>query len=346
LKNHHMTLDAPGRHLYNACAFVPRENIMQGGVVPMKKGVSIAIWVVICIVSFSLGMVSQARAGEKTIRILATTFPIYQITRNVTDGYAPVTVSSLFSATAGCPHDYILTPRDMEKLAKTDILVINGLGMEEFLGAPVKKANAGLKIVDSSSGIGSVLPYNDTEEVEHGHHHMTMNPHLFASPRMSALLASTIARELSALIPAGASVFSANAAAYGAKMNALADRCGALGAVLKNKRIITQHGVFDYLARDMGISVVAVLDAHPGAEPSAAQMLHLVKIIRKDKPGAIFIEPQYPEKTARALSRETGIPVAVLDPAATGPENAPKAYYETIMEKNMATLKQTLGTAQ
>ena len=46
--------------------------------------------------------------------------------------------------------------------------------------------------------------------------------------------------------------------------------------------------------------------------------------------------------TARA-AKETGIPVAMLDPVATGPEDAPLSYYETVMRKNMKTLESTLG---
>lgn len=33
----------------------------------------------------------------------------------------------------------------------------------------------------------------------------------------------------------------------------------------------------------------------------------------------------------------------MLDPVATGPENAPLTYYETLMRQNMKTLGSTLG---
>ena len=71
----------------------------------------------------------------------------------------------------------------------------------KFLGAPVQKANPGLVVIDSSRGIEEVLHYDDAEE--HGeeaerHHHQhddhgegQVNPHLFASPRMAALMAES-----------------------------------------------------------------------------------------------------------------------------------------------------------
>lgn len=84
------------------------------------------------------------------------------------------------------------------------------------------------------------------------------------------------------------------------------------------------------------------MQAH-GQEPSASEMMQLVKTIKERRAGAIFTEPQYPEKVGNVLSQETGIPVAMLDPVATGPENAPLDFYETVMRQNMKTFASTLG---
>jgi ABC-type Zn uptake system ZnuABC Zn-binding protein ZnuA len=79
---------------------------------------------------------SPSRAATPQLRILASTFPIYQITRNVTRDVEGIALELMIPAALGCPHDYVLTPQDMDKLAKADLLIINGLGMEEFLGSP------------------------------------------------------------------------------------------------------------------------------------------------------------------------------------------------------------------
>ncbi|MBU0990852.1 MAG: metal ABC transporter substrate-binding protein [Proteobacteria bacterium] len=100
-------------------------------------------------------VLGKAKAAEQTV--LATTFPIYQIVRNITQGRDGIKVELMLPSQMGCPHDYALTPQDMQKLAKADILVVNGLGMEEFLGAPVKKANPNIRVIDSSTGIQETL---------------------------------------------------------------------------------------------------------------------------------------------------------------------------------------------
>ena len=307
---------------------------------------------------------AKSHAAGNKIKILATTFPIFQITRNVVQGHEAVEVALMLPSQLGCPHDYALSPQDIQKLLTADVMVVNGLGMEEFLGTPLKNANPALKIIDTSDGIKDVLKYasqneesgyHDPEKEDHRHvkpegaaedarhHHAGSNPHLYTSPRRVSLLAMKIAEGLSMIDPAGRDLYSKNAKSYSETMNALAYEFTELGGRLKNNRIVTQHGVFDYLAEDMGLTIVAVMQPHAGQEPSAAEMLEIVKNIREKNAGAIFTEPQYPDKIGRTIAGETGIPSAVLDPAATGPDNAPLDYYERVMRKNLETLKKTLG---
>ena len=294
--------------------------------------------------------------------VLCSTFPIYQLTRNVAQGREGVEVQLLLPASLGCPHHYSLTPQDMKKLANADVFVVNGLGMEEFLGAPVAQANRDLLVVDSSAGIPDVMAYaedrhgeeaehaeegheaHEEGEEEHRHHHLHAgaNPHLFVSPRMAAKLALNVAAGLSKADPEGAGLYFRNARAYAGRMNALAGEMSALGQRLRNRRIVQPHGVFDYLARDLGLEVVAMLQPH-GQEPSAAEMIEIVRIVREKNAGAVFTEPQYSPKAGQTIAREAGIPAAVLEPAASGPEDAPLDYFETTMRQNMEILSATLG---
>jgi ABC-type Zn uptake system ZnuABC Zn-binding protein ZnuA len=316
-----------------------------------------------------LGVVGGAAEASKSV--LCTTFPVYQFTRVVAAGRegGGVTVTLMLPAGLGCPHDYVLTPQDMAKVAGADILVVNGLGLEEFLGAPIQRANRRIRIVDSTVGIPDLLEFTceedlehhgghgencededeDDDEHEHGHghdcehEHVGVNPHLFASPRMAAKMVMNIAAGLAAADPAGAALYAANAKAYAGRLETLSAEFVAAGKTLRNNRIVTQHGVFDYLARDMGIDIVAVVQAHAGQEPAAAEMLSIIKTIRATQAGAIFTEPQYPEKVAQTIAKETGIATAMIDPVASGPDDAKPDYYESTMRQNLATLRRVLG---
>lgn len=290
------------------------------------------------IVCLSVFLCAPAVWGAgKPLTILCTTFPIYQFTRNIAQGHAGVQVELLLPAQLGCPHDYAVTPQDMRRLARADVLVVNGLGLEEFLGAPLKSANPRLRVIESAQGIKAILRYGNGDAHAHAHE---VNPHLFVSPRMAALLVRNIAEALQRIDPAGARLYERNASAYAARLNRLADECVAVGRRLANNRIVTQHGAFDYLARDMGLTVVAVVAEH--GEPSAAQILELVHTVRRTKAGAVFTEPQYPARIGQTIAHEAGIRAAVLDPVASGPTDAGLDYYEKVMRRNLATLAQTL----
>ena len=302
-----------------------------------------------CIILLSFLITGDAFSSDKQLSVLCSTFPIYQMTRNVVQGSVSAKVELMLPSTLGCPHDYSLTPKDMQKISQADVLIINGLGMEEFIGASVKKANQHIIIIDSSSGIINLLNFiEDNHDMPghkeaHGHHYSDINPHLFASPRMCGQLTENIARGLSKADPKGTKIYSKNGEAYALKMNCLADEFVSQVKMLKNKNIVTQHGAFDYLARDAGLNIVAVLQSHPGQEPSASEMLSIISDVKKHKAGAIYYEPQYSSKAPQVIAEETGIPAASLDPVATGPVNADLNYYERIMRKNIETLNDTLG---
>lgn len=279
-------------------------------------------------------------------RILCSTFPVYQITRNVTAGREGAIVELLLPSALGCPHQYALKPRDMEKLSRADLLILNGLGMEDFLDAQIRNAGERLKVVDSSAGSGDPLPvaaescsrHQDCAHAGPG----DANPHLFASPRRIARIALRISEALAGADPAGEELYGRNARAYAGRMNALADEMTARVADFPNRRIVQPHGVFDYLAHDVGLEIVAVTQAH-GQEPSAAEMLAILKRIRETKAAAVITEPQVSPKVGQTLAREAGLPVIPLDPTASGPENAPLDYVEKVMRANLEALQSALG---
>ena len=163
---------------------------------------------------------------------------------------------------------------------------------------------------------------------------------------MMAGMALSMAAQLAALDTEHAALYRANADRTALRLQSLADECRRTGESLKGRSIVTQHSIFDYLARDLGLTVEAHIQPHEGQEPSARGMLELVRLIRAKNVGAIAVEPQYPDRTGRTLAAETGIPCITLDPAANGPDAIPHplAWYENVMRGNLRTLEQNLGT--
>jgi zinc transport system substrate-binding protein len=267
------------------------------------------------------------------LRVLTSFLPMEIFTRNVVGETPGVTVASMLPASMGCPHDYALTPGDMKKIASADLFIANGHGMEEFLGEPVRRANPKIRIVETAHGI---------RPIREGHGDPGgVNPHTWVSPRNAILQVREIEKALSGARPVSAPAFRRNADAYVARLSALAAEFEEAAKTFRRKNIVTFHNVFDYLERDLGLTVVGEIETAPGQEPSAGEIRKLSRTIRDRQVPAVFSEPQYSPKIAEALAREAGVPVRVLDPVATG--SPALTAYEDAMRRNLATLKEALS---
>ncbi len=316
-------------------------------------------------ITLVLSAISSAILAQNVkTKILCTTFPMYIFTQNITKN-VPVEVELLLSSELGCPHSYSLSPKDMQRIATANILVINGLGMEEFLGAPIKRANSKLDILDSSLGVleneGSkdtnILQEHDhflehSDNCEHLHsencehlHNSLINPHLFTSPRLAISIAKNIAKGLSTKTPEYAMEYQKNAQIYIQELEKLLKEMNEISLKLQERKIVTHHNIWEYFTQDMKLEVVAVIMdfAIAGKEPSASQMIQIVKKINAFQVKAIFTEPQYSNKVAKRIAQESKVPLAVLDPMTTGPQNPPLDYYQIIMRNNFTVLKNVLG---
>ncbi|MBP2683118.1 MAG: transporter substrate-binding protein [Deltaproteobacteria bacterium] len=297
---------------------------------PVVPGEGNVVTASVLFLAFTLAFAPSAGAAEP-LRVLASFLPMEIFTRNVTGDAPGVAVASMLPASLGCPHDYALTPGDMKKIASADLFVANGLGMEDFLGEPVRRANPKIRIVETARGV---------RPVRGGHGEI--NPHTWVSPRNAILQVREIEKALSEARPGLAPAFRRNADAYVFRLTALAAEFEAAAMTFRRTNIVTFHDVFDYLARDAGLTVVGTIETVPGQEPSAGEIQKLSRTIREKEVPAVFSEPQYSPKLADALAREAGVPVRVLDPVATG--SPALTAYEDAMRRNLSTLKEALSS--
>jgi len=273
----------------------------------------------------------QAAQGAD-LRVLTSFLPMDIFTRNVVGGAPGVTVRMMLPATLGCPHDYSLSPGDMRKISEADLFIANGYGMEDFLGAPIRRANPDIRIVETASSVTPLLV---------GNGHGEINPHTWVSPRNAILQVRAIEKALSAASPENEPVFRRNADAYVGRLEILAGEFDKTASHFRSRNIVTFHNVFDYLARDLGLTVVGWIEQTPGQEPSAGEIRDLIRTIRERKAAAVFAEPQYPVRLATMVAGEAGVPVFTLDPVSTG--STTPSTYEDIMRQNLRTLAEALG---
>jgi len=259
-----------------------------------------------------------------------------------------VQVKLLLPPRQGCPHDYDLTPSDLIKLSQADLIVANGLGMEEFLERILKQPNSKTRLILAAEKVEAIqdqpgrtpLHLKGTKaEAEH-HHEGSVNGHAWVSPKAAAVMTRTIAQGLARQDPSHAREFRFNGEQYSKKLEALAQEMTDWVSRARNKNCLAFHNILAYLARDIGLTLIGVIESHPGLEPSPKDMVRLIKILRDQRVAAIFSEPQYSDKVVKVLSRESGVPFFELDPVATGKPVADT--YEKSMRKNLEVLKKAL----
>ena len=286
----------------------------------VSKGSAVAAMLIICL---------GCRQAPKTASLLIVTsfYPVYIATINVTKGVPGVAVENLAPPTTGCLHDYQLSPRDLERLNAARLFIVNGAGMESFLDKATRQI-PGLRIIDASQGIATIAGPSGP------------NPHVFTSVYNAMAQVRSISRALQAADTLHAARYRDNEARYLQKLDSL--RAGMRREIgkLPKHDIITFHEAFPYFAEEFGLNIAAVIEREPGSEPSAQELAKTIRLIQSKRIAAIFVEPQYPTKTAQAIARETGAKIYTLDPAVTGPME-PDAYVQA-MERNLRTLVEAL----
>ena len=280
-----------------------------------------------------------AFARTASLNLLATTYPVYQLVRNIARGVDGVQVELLIPAGTGCPHDYAPRPADMQKLARASIIILNGLGMELMLDENIRRLN--LPVVLASvdvSTLPSLIRDNLQDKEDHSHTH-ALNPHIFAAPSRAAQMTRSIALQLGKLVPRHAAAFAANASAYAERLDGLAARLKNAGAPFAAAGVILYHDALAYLADDAGIPVLDVVQENEEQAPTAARLMAVVREIARRRPALLIGERQFPADAMLTLARESGVPLIFLDSGASGDADAPLSAYEDCMNANIRALE-------
>ncbi len=298
---------------------------------------------------------SVAAAGgvppaHEPVRVLTSFLPAYCWAVNV--GGEAVSVENLTGSGVG-PHDFQLTPGDLRRIERTDLLVVNGLGLEGWLPRALAAIPAARrpKVVELTAGLGARLLPPDASApgreppvarpVGLGNRLGPLpNPHTWLDPVLAQAGVSNLVTALAALDGRRAADYARRAASYVGRLRALDAELRAGLASCRGQAFVTLHDAFPYLVRRYGLRQVGVLELVPDVEPSPRHLTALLDILRSTHARAIFTEPQFSDRLARQLGRDAGVPVGELDTLEVGPLN-PTAY-EDGMRRNLQTLRQFL----
>lgn len=323
---------------------------------------------------------TNSTQGDPKLQVTTTFLPMTNFTKAVAGDRAQVT--QLLPNNIG-PHDYQAKPEDVQKLAKADVLVKNGLEMEAFLEDMVKNAgNSELAVVDSSEGI-AVIPNEEEHGDEHegedhaeghegedhegeehaegdehegedhdekkdhaegGHDHGENNPHIWLDPKRAVQQVENIRDGLIKADPDGKSTYEANAAAYIDELKKLDTEFTEQLKPYTGKTFVTYHDFADYFARSYDLKVEYLVGI-PDENASPEDVKRVIDAAKSSNLKTLLSEPQASGNPFTALAQDLKVQVGKFDPLETGGTDALEAdYYLSAMRANLKSLTTAFGS--
>ncbi len=269
---------------------------------------------------------SNSGAKNKTKRVV-TSFTILQdMAQNVAGDKA--LIESITKPGAEI-HDYEPTPLDIVKAQSADLVLRNGMGLERWF----EKFMGKIKDVPSKNLSDGIAPLGIGE----GPYLGKPNPHSWMSPANAMKYVENIRLALIQMDPANESTYTANAAAYTAKIQAIDEPLRAkLSQIPPDQRwLVSCEGAFSYLARDYAMKELFLWPVNADEEGTPRQVQHVIDTVRKNKIPVCFSESTISDKAMRQVCNETGTRyggVLYVD-SLTGPDG-PAPTYLQLLEYN------------
>ena len=291
---------------------------------------SLTVWILLLLLVSACGS-NASTSGTADSAILTSTTFLADITRHIAGDRLPV--ESLLPIGTD-PHSYQPTPRDVARIADSELLIINGAEYEHFLETLLENAGGKRDVVDASAGVS---PRKDANGVD---------PHMWLDPNNVIIYVENIREGLTHYDPEGADVYQANADAYVAELKGLDSWIVEQVSQIPQERrlLVTNHEALGYFAERYGFAVAGTVveSFSSGASPSAGQMASLIDQIRSNGAPAIFLDASDNESLAKQIADETDVQVITdlhLESLTDGP---PAATYIDMMKHNVTLIVEAL----
>lgn len=234
-------------------------------------------------------------------------------------------------------HVFEPTPAHARWVAEADLLVINGLAFDTWATKLAKSSGLRAKIVTASARVTPRLDATGAPD-----------PHTWHDPANVSTYADGIARALATADKDNAAAYVAAASKYRQDLARLdADIRAAFEKIPKaERRVITTHDAFGYLARAYAIEFIAPLGLSTDEQASAKGVSRLIEQIRREKIRAVFVENIADPRLIEQIARETGVKVGgKLYSDALSTKAGPAPTYVAMMRHNVKLLTAAMAPA-
>ena len=200
------------------------------------------------------------------------------------------------------PHTFEPTPSLMMDVAKANLYVMNGAGLEFWMDK-LLEANKRMVVVDSSQGV-ALLQENEGE----------IDPHIWLSLRNAAVQVNNICSGLIEVDSQNKDVYIKNRDAYLETLKALDVELNGTFAGKKSRIFIVHHPAWTYFARDYDLSQVPLMENEK--DPGPRYLGEVIDLARRNNITTIFVEPEFNPKSAQVIAGEMNASIVTIDPLA------------------------------
>ena len=286
---------------------------------------------------------SDSNEDDGRLRVVTTVSPITSIVEQIggdritLQGVVPEGVNS---------HTYAPAPSVVRSLSDADLIVINGLQLEQPV-LRLAEANVSNDAVILELGDQAVTPEQWVFDFSFPETDGRPNPHLWTDPILALSYAGLVERQLATLDPDNATYYAANLEAFRLRIEALdAAIIEAVATVPEGqRRLLTYHDSWPYFAQRYGFEVLGAVQPSDFSDPSPREVASLIDQVIEAGVPAVFGSEVFPSDVLETIADESGATfVADLrDDDLPGEPGGPEHSYLGLMVANMRSMIPALG---
>ena len=230
---------------------------------------------------------------QAKLQIVTAINPYLLITSQIADTLAEV--ENLLPPYAS-PHTYSPLPSDILKLTKADLIIMNGMHLEEGIMRKLKDIKG--KVIVLSDSLG----------------YLDGNPHIWLSPENGIRIGEIIKNALIRNDSINRDLYEKN---YLNLKKGVNDVDSVIKLDIKKYgtfSVIAFHNSFNYFLEHYGIELAGLIEKIPGREPSPKDLLELKQMIEEKGISVLFTEPELSDKGAQVLGKEMDLSLYTIDP--------------------------------
>ena len=274
----------------------------------MNRRLVVTLVALLAVVAACGGTTGSPAASNSSYRVVATTSVFADLARLALGD--TVQIDSIVPAGIDV-HTFEPAPSDAAKIAAADLILMNGLGLDDWVGSLIEAAQqSDTNVVRLGEDLDKVGTWSYLASPDGDPEH-AYDPHVWLDPAGAELYVKRIAERVSQEQPELASAITATSANGIDQIRTLDVEVSAMFAAIpaENRKIVTFHDAFGYYARAYDITIVGVAIASPGQDPSAREIAALIDAIRASGVTTVFSEVQFPSKVLTSIAAETGATV-------------------------------------